>query len=68
MGLSERSGDADGDAEKALGLHRLADKSFERFAAGILEQQRRSSALVGKRERPRRPRAVEFVPQFIFVG
>ena len=64
----ERSGDADGDAEKAPRLHRFAHKSFQRFAAGILEQQRRSSALAGKRKRPRRPYAVEFVPQFIFVG
>ena len=41
---------------------------LERLAAGILEQQRRSTAFAGQRERPRRPCGVELVPQFIFVG
>ena len=45
-----------------------ADQSLERFAARILEQQRRPAAFAAKRERPRRPRGVERVPQFIFVG
>ena len=49
-------------------VHRLAEQLIERLAAGILEQKRRSIAFAAKRERPRRPRGVERVPQFIFMG
>ena len=66
--LAQRGDDADGEAQEASRLHRRADQSLERFAARILEQQRRSTAFAAKRERPRRPRGVERVPQFIFVG
>ena len=52
---------------KASHLHRFADEALERFAARILEQQRGSTAFADKRERPRRPGGVEFVPQSIFV-
>jgi hypothetical protein len=67
MRLAQRGGDADGEAQKASRLHRRADKSFERLAAWVLEQQRCSTAFVGQCERPRRPYGVELVPQFIFV-
>src|SRR5208337_5384322 len=60
--------DANGEAKEAFCLHRSFDQAIKRFAARILEQQRRSTAFAGKRERPRRPCAVELVPQFIFVG
>ena len=66
--LAQRGGDADGEAQEASHLHRFADESLERLAARILEQQRCSTAFAGKRERPRRPCGVEFVPQFIFVS
>ena len=65
--LAERVGDADREAQEASRLHRFADKPLERFAARILEQQRRSAAFADKRERPRRPCGVEFLLQFVFV-
>ena len=42
--------------------------SFEWLAAWVLEQQRRSTGFVRQRERPRRPRGVEFVPQSVFMS
>ena len=66
--LAQRGGDADSEAQEASRFHRRADESRKRLAAGILEQQRRSTALAGERERPCRPCGVELVPQFIFVG
>src|SRR5271166_5546418 len=66
--LAQGCDDADGKAKEALHFHRIADQSLERFAARILEQQRRSTAFAGKRERPRRPCGFELVPQFILVS
>ena len=66
--LAQRGGDADGEAQEASRFHRRADQALERLAAGILEQQRRSTAFAGKCERPCRPCGVEFVPQFIFMS
>ena len=66
--LAHGRGDADGEAQEASRLHRFAHEPLQRLAARILEQQRRSAAFAGKRERPRSPCGVELVPQFIFVG
>ncbi len=66
--LAQRGDDADGEAEEALHLHRSVDQPLERFAAGIGEQQRCSTAPADKRKRPRRPCIVELVSQCIFVG
>ena len=41
---SLRVDDADGEAQDASRVHWRADQSLERFAARILEQQRRSTA------------------------
>ena len=41
---------------------------LKRFAARILEQQRRTTALADKCERTCRPCGVEFVPQVIFMS
>ena len=64
----QRGDDFDGEDQERPRLHRLADEPLERLAARVLEQQRRSTAFPHKRERPRRPCGVEFVPQLIFVG
>jgi hypothetical protein len=66
--LADCRRERDRDAQKLRHIHRLAEQLIERLAAGILEQQRRSIAFAAKRERPRRPRGVERVPQFIFMG
>src|SRR5208337_4023979 len=54
-------------AQEALQFHQSVEEPRKRLASRILEQQRRSSAFAGKRERPRRPGGVELVPQLIFV-
>ena len=54
--------------KKRLRLHRRAEQPLERLAAGILEHQRGPAALADELQRPRRPCAVQFVPQSIFVG
>ena len=66
--LAQRGDDADGEAQEASRLHRRADESLERLAAGSS-----SSSAVRPRSRASAsgrsgPRGVELVPQFIFVG
>ncbi len=68
MRVAQSGHNVDGEAQEGPRLHRFADQSLERFAAEIIEQERCSTTLAGKRKRPRRPFAVERVPQFIFVG
>ena len=66
--LAERGDNPDGETQEALHFHRSVDQSRKRFAAWILEQQRRSTTFAGKRQRPRGPSDVELVPQFVFVS
>ena len=68
MRLAQRGDDANGEAKEAFCLHRSVDQAIKRFAARILEEQRRSTAFAAKRERPRRPCGFELVPQFILVS
>ena len=66
--LAQRGGDADREAQEASHLHGRAEQPLERLAARILEHQHRPTAFALKRQRPRRPAAVQLVLQFVFVG
>ena len=67
VGFAQGGGDADGEPQEARQLHRRAEQPSERFAAGILEHQHRPTLFADEFERPRRPVAVQLVPQFIVV-
>ena len=52
---------------KAPDLHRRAEQPLRAARRRILEHQQTSAVLAHELQRPHRPRAVELVPQFIFV-
>jgi hypothetical protein len=66
--LAQRRDNPDREVQEASRLHRSLDESRERFASGVLEQQRCPTAVAGKRERPSSPCGVEIAAQLIFVG
>ena len=68
MRLSKRADDADRQRQEARRVHRRADQSLERLAAGILKPQHCSTGCLVERKRARRPGRVEHVPQLIFVN
>jgi hypothetical protein len=65
--LGEGHGDADGEAQESSYLHRAAEEPVERFAPRVLEHQQGAPVLVYELQRPRRPPAVQFVLQSVFV-
>ena len=67
VGLAQRRGDADREAQEAARLHRRADEPSERLPARILEHQHGPAVLAHELQRPRRPGAVQLIFQLIFV-
>src|SRR5262249_38567543 len=66
--LAESRCNRDGEAQKVPHFHRRAEQPVERFAARILEHQHGPSGIADEVQRPRRPRPVELVLQFEFMG
>ncbi|MFZ2104875.1 MAG: hypothetical protein WAV18_05710 [Roseiarcus sp.] len=60
--LAKCGDDADGEAEEASRVHRCADQSLERFAAGVFEHKHGPTAVLQELQRLRRPRSIEFIP------
>ena len=67
MDLAQGRGDLDGEAQEASHLHRGAEQPGERLAARIFEHKNGPAALLHELQRLRRPGAVQFVLQSIFV-
>ena len=67
VGFAQSRSDADREAQEDADLHRLAEQARERFAAGVLEHQHGATVFSHELQRPRRPSAIELVPELIFV-
>jgi hypothetical protein len=67
VGFAQSGRDADREAQEDADLHRLAQQACERFAAGVLEYQHGAAVFSHELQRPRRPGAIELVPELIFV-
>jgi hypothetical protein len=67
VGFAQSYSDADREAQENADLHRLAEQARERFAAGVLEHQHGATVFSYELHRPRRPSAIELVPELIFV-
>ena len=67
MDLAQDCGDLNGEAQEASDLHRRADQPGERLAARIFEHENGPGAILHELQRLRRPGAVQFVLQSIFV-
>src|SRR6202166_1563890 len=67
VGFAQSYSDADREAQENADLHRLAEQARERFAAGVLEHQHGATVFSYELHRPRRPSAIELVPEPIFV-
>ena len=67
VGFAESRSNADREAQENADLHRLAEQARERFAAGVLEHQHGATVFSYELQRPRRPNAIELVPELIFV-
>jgi hypothetical protein len=68
MNLGEGRGDAVGEAQECSHVHGTAEEPVERFATRILEHQQGVLMLPHELQRPRRPRAVQFILQSVFVS
>ena len=65
--LTESVGDVDREAQEAPHLHGLAEQPAERLAARVLEHQHGPTGIAHELQRPRRPRLVELILEFVFM-
>ena len=68
VNLGEGRRDAAGEAQERSHFHGAAEEPVERFATGVLEHQQGALVLAHELQRPRRPRAVQFILQSVFVS
>ena len=66
--LAHSRRNADGEAQEASHLHGRAEQPVERLAARILEHQHGPTGVAHELQRPHRPRRVELILEFVFVG
>ena len=67
MDLAQRRRDFDGETQEGCHLHGSAELPGQRLAAEILQHQNGPRAVLQQLKRFRRPGAVQFVSQLIFV-
>ena len=58
----------DGEPEKTLDLHGLADEAIEGLTSDVLDNQHRPPVLAHEIHWPQPPVASDGVPEFVFVG
>ena len=68
MHVRESRGGIDRKAKERTDFHRLADKSLERLATGILEEEQGPTISAHKIERPDGPGCVKLILQIVFVS
>jgi hypothetical protein len=65
--LAKRTRERNGEVQEACQLKRPSEHPFQELASGVLANEQRASVVACERERPRRPRRIEFIREGIFM-